>query len=123
MSRAEGKREKIEELLRYIDERLSTLEEEKEELKQYQKWDKMRRSLEYTIHDHELKDTKRKLDDLQEKRDNSGEQSNRLRDLLQTATDKIKVRAADVTSQYLMCVSRDCCMLGLFVTEHQQRHS
>ena len=97
MSRAEGKREKIEELLRYIDERLSTLEEEKEELKQYQKWDKMRRSLEYTIHDHELKDTKRKLDDLQEKRDNSGEQSNRLRDLLQTATDKIKVRAADAT--------------------------
>lgn len=52
----------------------------------------MRRSLEYTIHDHELKDTKRKLDELQEKRDNSGEQSNRLRDLLQTATDKIKVR-------------------------------
>ena len=39
----EGKREKIEELLKYIDERLSTLEEEKEELKEYQKWDKMRR--------------------------------------------------------------------------------
>lgn len=39
----EGKREKIEELLKYIDERLNTLEEEKEELKEYQKWDKMRR--------------------------------------------------------------------------------
>jgi len=40
---AEGKREKIEELLKYIDDRLSTLQSEKEELKQYQKLDKMRR--------------------------------------------------------------------------------
>jgi len=39
----EGKREKIEELLKYIDDRLSTLQNEKEELKQYQKLDKMRR--------------------------------------------------------------------------------
>ena len=39
----EGKREKIQELLQYIDERLGTLEGEKEELKEYQKWDKMRR--------------------------------------------------------------------------------
>lgn len=39
----EGKREKIEELLKYIDDRLSTLQSEKEELKQYQKLDKMRR--------------------------------------------------------------------------------
>ena len=42
---SEGKREKIDDLLKYIDERLSTLEEEKEELKEYQKWDKMRRSV------------------------------------------------------------------------------
>ena len=61
---AEGKREKIEELLKYIDERLNTLESEKEELKAYQKWDKMRRSLEYTIYDHELRDTRRKLDEV-----------------------------------------------------------
>ena len=60
----EGKREKIEELLKYIDERLNTLESEKEELKAYQKWDKMRRSLEYTIYDHELRDTRRKLDEV-----------------------------------------------------------
>ena len=40
---SEGKRDKIDELLKYIDERLNTLEDEKEELKAYQKWDKMRR--------------------------------------------------------------------------------
>lgn len=58
----DGKREKIEEMLGYIEERLSTLEEEKEELKAYQEWDKMRRSLEYTIHDKELRDTREKLE-------------------------------------------------------------
>lgn len=40
---AEGKKEKIDELLKDIDERLETLDEEKEELKEYQKWDKERR--------------------------------------------------------------------------------
>ena len=49
-------------MLGYIEERLQTLEEEKEELKAYQKWDKMRRSLEYTIHDKELRDTREKLE-------------------------------------------------------------
>ena len=47
----ESKREKIEEFLKTIEDRLSTLEEEKEELKEYQKYDKMRRALEYQIHD------------------------------------------------------------------------
>ncbi|KAI0216956.1 Structural maintenance of chromosomes protein 3 [Lamellibrachia satsuma] len=86
----EGKREKIDDLLKYIDERLETLQDEKEELKEYQKWDKMRRSLEYTIHDHDLKDTRRKLEELQEKRENSGAQTHKLRDLQQQASDKIK---------------------------------
>ena len=43
LKETEGKREKIEDLLKYIEDRLKTLEEEKEELKEYQKWDKMRR--------------------------------------------------------------------------------
>lgn len=62
----EAKREKIEEMIEYIEERLSTLEEEKEELKAYQEWDKMRRSLEYTIHDKELRDTREKLEAVRE---------------------------------------------------------
>ena len=49
-------------MLEYIEERLSALEEEKEELKAYQELDKMRRSLEYTIHDKELRDTREKLE-------------------------------------------------------------
>lgn len=41
-----------------------TLEEEKEELKEYQVWDKKRRTLEFCIHDRELKETKRKLNEV-----------------------------------------------------------
>ena len=58
----EVKKAKIGEMLEYIEERLSTLEEEKEELRAYQDLDKMRRSLEYTIHDKELRDTREKLE-------------------------------------------------------------
>lgn len=61
---SEGKREKINELLKYIEERLHTLEDEKEELAQYQKWDKMRRALEYTIYNQELNETRAKLDEV-----------------------------------------------------------
>lgn len=61
---SEGKQAKIAEMLAYIEERLSTLEEEKEELREYQGLDKMRRSLEYTIHDKELRDTREKLENV-----------------------------------------------------------
>lgn len=64
MFSSEGKREKINELLKYIEERLHTLEDEKEELAQYQKWDKMRRALEYTIYNQELNETRAKLDEV-----------------------------------------------------------
>lgn len=64
LAETQSKREKIEEFLRTIEDRLKTLEEEKEELKEYQKYDKMRRGLEYTIHDRELKETRKKLDDV-----------------------------------------------------------
>ncbi|XP_071792675.1 structural maintenance of chromosomes protein 3-like [Asterias amurensis] len=90
LKETEGKREKIEDLLKYIEERLQTLEEEKEELKQYQKWDKMRRSLEYTIHNQELTDTRKKLDELANKRENSGEVTKTLRDAQEEASKRIK---------------------------------
>lgn len=64
LKETEGKVEKIEEFLRTIEERLSTLEEEKEELKQYQQHDKVRRALEYIIHENELKENKKKLGDV-----------------------------------------------------------
>ncbi|XP_014677451.1 PREDICTED: structural maintenance of chromosomes protein 3-like [Priapulus caudatus] len=83
LKETENKREKIEELLKYIDERLNTLEDEKEELKEYQKWDKMRRALEYT---HTV--TSRSCD---ESRDNGrGASGSSCVDKLQEFSDNIK---------------------------------
>lgn len=56
--------EKINEFLRTIEERLKTLEEEKEELKEYQRWDRSRRVLEFIIHETEMQDNKRKLEEV-----------------------------------------------------------
>ncbi|GLH09602.1 hypothetical protein R5R35_002746 [Gryllus longicercus] len=90
LKETESKVEKIEEFLRTIEERLKTLEEEKEELKEYQKWDKMRRSLEYTIHDRELKETRKKLNEMEAARKNSGEEQKKWSAELKNAQENIK---------------------------------
>ncbi|CAM9143588.1 unnamed protein product, partial [Discosporangium mesarthrocarpum] len=55
MEETNNKRDKIQEVINYIEERLSELEEEKEELGAYQKHDRHRRALEYTLYDKELR--------------------------------------------------------------------
>merc|ERR1712228_517415 len=88
LKETEGKRDKIEEFLKTIEDRLATLEEEKNELKEYQKYDKMRRALEYQIHDRDLQDARKKLNDMENKRKNSGEEAEKLRNALQEAEDR-----------------------------------
>ena len=92
----DSKAEKIEECLKTIEDRLSTLEEEKEELKEYQKYDKMRRALEYTIHDRELQETRKKLSEMENKRKNSGDEAEKLRNELQDAQDNAKQASKEV---------------------------
>lgn len=53
MNETNNKRAKIDELLDYINERLSELEEEKDELRNFQEKDRERRCLEYTIYSRE----------------------------------------------------------------------
>lgn len=50
MEETEAKRGKIGDLLEYIEERLGELEEEKEELKEFQNKDRERRCLEYALY-------------------------------------------------------------------------
>jgi structural maintenance of chromosome 3 (chondroitin sulfate proteoglycan 6) len=50
MEETEAKRNKIGDLLEYIEERLAELEEEKEELKEFQNKDRERRCLEYALY-------------------------------------------------------------------------
>lgn len=66
------------------------MEEEKEELKEYQRWDKQRRCLEYTIHDRELRDNKKKLDELENSRENSGAEQKRLNMESKNAQEQVR---------------------------------
>ncbi|KAK2465769.1 hypothetical protein APHAL10511_002313 [Amanita phalloides] len=68
MAETDSKRTKINELLDYIDSRLSSLEEEKEELKEYQEKDKERRCLEYALYQRELEEVGEALEDIEEER-------------------------------------------------------
>lgn len=64
----ETKREKIDQVLVYIEDRLAELEAEKEELSEFQEIDKDRRAIEYKILTREGASANRKLDDLEEER-------------------------------------------------------
>ena len=68
MNETNNKREKIDELLVYIKERLSELEEEKEELRDFQEKDKDRRCLQYTIDQREQVAIANELDNLDDQR-------------------------------------------------------
>lgn len=92
----ETKREKIMDLLKYIEERLQTLEGEKEELKEYQKWDKMRRALEFTIYNQELEDARKKQRELENRRENSSATTEKLRDKLQSLVEEITATQSDL---------------------------
>ncbi|TLD35982.1 chromosome segregation protein sudA [Venturia nashicola] len=68
MEDTDKKRERIDDLLRYINERLGELEEEKEELRAFQNKDKDFRCLQYTIQDRTKQELQRKLDLIDEQR-------------------------------------------------------
>ncbi|KAI2785258.1 RecF/RecN/SMC protein [Daldinia loculata] len=68
MTETNNKREKIDELLDYIKERLSELEEEKEELRDYQDKDRERRCLEYAYYHKDQVATQEALEELEESR-------------------------------------------------------
>ena len=68
MTETNNKRAKIDELLDYIKERLSELEEEKEELRGYQEKDKERRCLEYAFYHREQVALANALDEIEEVR-------------------------------------------------------
>ena len=81
MNETTNKREKIDELLVYIKERLTELEEEKEELRDFQEKDKDRRCLQYTIDHREQVAIANELENLEDQRqggvDDTDESSDR----------------------------------------------
>ena len=75
MTETDAKREKINELLEYIDGRLGELEEEKEELKEFQEKDKERRCLEYAVYQRELEEVGEALEEIEDERRGEVERS------------------------------------------------
>jgi structural maintenance of chromosome 3 (chondroitin sulfate proteoglycan 6) len=71
MAETDSKRTKINELIDYIESRLAELEEEKEELKEFQEKDKERRCLEYALYQRELEEVASALEEIEE--DHKGE--------------------------------------------------
>lgn len=70
MDETASKRQKINELLEYIESRLAELEEEMQELKEYQQKDRERRCLEYALFERELQEVSGALEELEEERKN-----------------------------------------------------
>ena len=60
--------EKINETLAYMENKLEDLKGEKEELNQYQKLDRDRRAVEYTLYDKELRRAREGLDEIEHSR-------------------------------------------------------
>ena len=76
----EAKRSKIDDALRFINERLGELEEEREELKGYQEKDREKRCLEYTIYLRDQEDANAKLEELDEVQNNGADATERNRE-------------------------------------------
>ncbi|XP_071736220.1 structural maintenance of chromosomes protein 3-like [Rutidosis leptorrhynchoides] len=68
MQETGNKRNHIIQVVQYLDERLHELNEEKAELRKYEQLEKQRKSLEYTIYDKKLNGARRKLAEVDEKR-------------------------------------------------------
>lgn len=90
MQDTETRRKQIIEVVQYIEERLKELDEEKEELKKYQQLDKQRRSLEYTIFDKELHETRRALEEIEEQRAKGSEASGSMHNTARESQEKLK---------------------------------
>ena len=105
MDETASKHLKINELLEYIEGRLSELEEEMQELKEYQQKDRERRCLEYALFERELQEVSGALEELEEERKNEIHGVNTRREAfnerekdIQTLEDEIKQTSHRITT-------------------------
>lgn len=88
MEESRAQREHIGEVVRGIEDRLKELDEEREELRQYEAKDKERRALENTIYDIELNECRAKLEDIEERRHEVTRRAGAVNGRLEEAHDK-----------------------------------
>lgn len=103
MAETDAKRTKINELLDYIESRLAELEEEKEELREFQEKDKERRCLEYALYQRELEEVGEALEEIEEERRGEVHGANMRREQYDTREKEIQV---SVSRASLLALSR-----------------
>jgi hypothetical protein len=91
MAETEGKKDKIVELLDFIETRLGELEEEKEELKEFQEKDKEKRCLEYALYQRELEEVAEALEEIEEERKRELHGANQRREQFSDREQQIQV--------------------------------
>merc|ERR1711990_98584 len=102
IKKAEDSQTKIVNLLSQIVDKLESLEQEKEELNQYQKYDKERRALEYLLFDKNVKEAEEKLQQLRNQRDRQQSIKQEIRHRAESAAKKLaegKRKLTDVNSR------------------------
>ena len=82
--------DKIHEMLDYIEQRLTELKGEKEELTQYQELDRERRAMEYTLYDKELRRARQSLDEIEHDRSLEVENLSKLHEEARETHDSIR---------------------------------
>ena len=98
MENTDERRQEISDVISYMESRLSELESEKDELKEYQRLDKERKALQYTIHVRELEEAKAALDALDEDRGHQSSKANDLNARLIEIRSNLATAERDVSS-------------------------
>jgi structural maintenance of chromosome 3 (chondroitin sulfate proteoglycan 6) len=81
----------LQEVLNFIEERLSELETEKEELTEYEQLDKHRRALEYNLYDKELSKASEQLGRIEVVREEQREMQQGLHARLREIQDELQI--------------------------------
>ncbi|KAH3765431.1 structural maintenance of chromosomes protein 3 [Pelomyxa schiedti] len=102
-----NKTENIDSVLKYIQDRLRELEEEQAELGEYEKLDKLRRSLEYCLYNKEYTEACNELQQLEENRSNKSEKAAELTGQLIKLQDTIHANEKRAKE-----LSRECAVLN-----------
>ena len=87
--------EKIDETLEYMETKLEDLRGEKEELTQYQKLDKSRRAVEYTLYEKELRKAREALDEIEHSRNDEVDKLSQLDEEVRNMHEQIMAVQAD----------------------------
>ncbi|KAI6228153.1 Structural maintenance of chromosomes protein [Aphelenchoides besseyi] len=96
LAETQGKLDKCEQLLGFMEERLKKLEEEKEDLKEYQKFDRQKRAIEYSINMLESTEAEKKCDRMASLREDLNNKQNAAESKMMDVKQKILDNASEI---------------------------